>query len=327
MSASDTVQTIISNAQTAANTAQAKAIAYADAAKTAADGGLILVPLYEPERPTVTVLPFAPTEDLSTLFNSIVGNLDPAFKTDFANKASDFLATWFPDFANCLKTNVDGWICTTIAGGITGIPNAVESQIWERSRNKEIKESNRIKIEAAEAFASRGWNLPGGVLYAQLAMIDQEAANKVSTHNRDVAIKQVDVQIENVRFAVQMGVQLRLGVVQALIGYLNAFLKIFDLATERAKTQAELKRSLWEATAAYYRALIDVAQLTLEFEKLKVDRSVAAQTNDVKNNITQTEGRVNAAVSAAAEMGKIAQAALSAQNTLAEIGSQTITSS
>jgi hypothetical protein len=327
VSAESTVEQIIDNAQTAANTAQEKAISYADAAKTAANSALSLGSVHTPDEPNVTVLPFTPTEDLSTLFSGAVGDFDNEFETDFTNQANTFLSTWFPNFAACLKEQVDGWICNTIQNGGTGIPAAVENQIWERSRNKETKEATRLKSEAQEAFASRGFSLPSGVLYAQLAMIDQAASDKISTHARDVAIKQVDIEIENIRFAVDQGVRLRLGVVQALIGYLNAFLQVPQIATDRAKTQSELKRRLWEASAAYYRALIDAARLVLDYDKLRVERDLGIQAHEVEEFIARIRSRVDAAVSAAEEMGKIAQAALSAQNTLAEISSQTITSS
>jgi hypothetical protein len=329
MSAESTVNSIISNATTTANTARDKAIEYANQAQTAAAGILVdLGRVHDPEEPNVTIPPFSPQEDLSSLFSGTADNVDEEFKTDFTDKTNYFLNTWFPDFAGCLKTNIDGWICSTIADGGTGIPAAIENQIWERSRNKETKEAARLKSEAQEAFASRGFSLPAGVLYAQLAMIDQEAANKVSTHARDVAIKQVDIEIENIRFAVDQGIRLRLGVVQALIGYLNAFFDaVPNLATDRAARAAELKGKLWDTSAAYYRALIDAARLTLDYDKLLVDKDLTIEGHTVESFARHIEARVNAAVAAAEGMGKIAGAALSAQNTLAEISSQTITSS
>src|ERR671922_235599 len=243
----DTVKAIITNATTTANTARDKAIEYSNQAQTAAEGILVdLGRIHDPTKPNVTIPPFNPQEDLSGLFSNAVGNTDTQFRQDFTDRVNDFLNTWFPDFANCLKTTVDGWICSTIAGGVTGIPNAIESQIWERSRNQETKEAARLKSEATEALANRGFSLPSGVLYAQLAMIDQAAADKSSTHNRDVAIKQVDID------------------------------------------------------------------LTIE-------------GHTVESFARHIEARVNAAVAAAEGMGKIAGAALSAQNTLAEISSQTIT--
>lgn len=202
MSAESIVSSVITNAQTQANAAAAKAIAYADAAKTAADGGLSLTPISNPTKPNVAVLPFTPTEDLSGLFGTLAGNVDASFKADFTTKVNDFLNTWFPDFLTRLRTAVDDWLYTTITAGGTGIPTAVESAIWERSRNRELKEAARIKSEATEAFASRGFSLPSGVLYVQLAMIDQAASDKISTHARDVAIKQIEIQVENIRFAV-----------------------------------------------------------------------------------------------------------------------------
>jgi hypothetical protein len=326
VSAESTVQAIITNATTTANNARDKAIDYSNQAQTAAQGILVNLGLvHEPDKPNVLIPPFNPTEDLSGLFSGAVGTTDASFRADFTDKANTFLNTWFPDFLTRLRTAVDDWLYNTITVGGTGIPANIENAIWERSRNRELQEAERLKSEAIETWASRGFSLPQGVLVATLMAIDQETANKNSTHNRDVAIEQAKREIENIRFAVERGVQFRLGVVQALISYLNAFFDVPRLATDRARIQSELKSRLWESSAVYYRALIDAARLTLDYDKLEVDRDLTIEGHTVESFARHIEARVHAAIAAAEAMGKIAQAALSAQNTLAEIGNQTIT--
>lgn len=325
MTAETTVNGIIANAQTTANTARDKAITYSDQAQTAAVNILNLGPVPDPTLPQVIVPPFVnPDEDLGNEYKleiaAAFADLDPKLTEDI----NDFLNTWFPDFAACLKTQIDSWICNTVQNGATGIPTAVENAIWQRSRERELQDAYRQEAEANAEFASRGFSLPAGVLSAQIQRIRQDAANKASTHSRDVAIKQAEIQIETIKFAVEQGVRLRLGIVQALIDFMRAKLGLYSLIKERAVSLVDAKRSLWQGAAAYYQALIAAAELQLKYDNIRIDSSLRENQIVAEFSSTNTQSRVQAAIAAAEAMGDIAGAALGSQNTLAAIENSTI---
>lgn len=327
MSAESTLNAIINNATTTANLARDKAIQYADEAQTAAFSILNFASPPSPGRPDVTIPVFDPTIDLTgdftRAYNDAIADYDPAFQSQITS----FLNTYFPDFAGCLKTSVDGWICNTITNGGTGIPTDVENAIWERSRSRELLDSKRAEDEAVVVFAARGFALPAGVLVDALQRVQQELSDKVSTHSRDVAIKQAEIEIENIRFAVDQGVKLRLGVIDALVNFLRAWAQMRELAIERAKALIDAKTRLYQSVSAYYSAIIGAAQLVLEYDKIRIDSHIAQQDLVLRSSNQSLESRVGAAISAAEAMGAIAGAALGAQNTLAEIGNNTITTS
>ncbi|MGH8591145.1 MAG: hypothetical protein ACREXX_18055, partial [Gammaproteobacteria bacterium] len=110
MTAESTVNQIITNAQTTANIARDKAIQYAEAARTAGDALSFFHDAPDPTRPAVLIPPFDPSIDLTgdflRAYNDAVADFDPAFQSQITS----FLNTYFPNFAGCLKTSVDGWI-------------------------------------------------------------------------------------------------------------------------------------------------------------------------------------------------------------------------
>ena len=92
-----------------------------------------------------------------------------------------------------------------ITSGGTALPASVEDQVWERDRARVLKENRRVKETTVDKWAAFGYPLPPGALVMQLQMIEADAQDKISQQSRDVAIKQIDVLIENIRTAVNEG--------------------------------------------------------------------------------------------------------------------------
>lgn len=325
MTAESTVQQIIDAAQSQADAALDKAIAYTDAAQTAAIVVFDLGLVPSPTNPNVEVPPFVnPAEDLVGQYKIELSAALAELVPGFDGQVNNFITNWFPDFAGCLKEQVDQWICKTIQSGGTGIPVDVENQIWERSRNREIIDASRQQSEVITAFAARGFALPSGVLLDAVQRVQQDLSNKNSTHSRDVAIKQAEIEIENIRFAVEQGVRLRLGVVQALVEFVNTWLRMQQTAIDRAKAVIDAKRDLWQAAAAYYRALIDVAELDLKYDEIRIDSALKQAALVVQAGLGGVDAKVKAAVGAAETLANFAASAIGAQNTLANIEHSTI---
>ena len=268
--------------------------------------------------------PFNPEEDLGAAFTLAFDNAVADFDGDFRREIADFLDDWFPSWNGCLKTIVDPWICSTITAGGVGLPVDVENAIWARERERELMETSRLQSEAVDAFAARGFSLPGGLLADEQSKISYSGSQRIAQASRDRAIKEAEIRIDMLKFAVEKGVQMRIGVLDALVNFLNCFLKVPALAIEKARTLTEAKTKLWDQSSNYHRALIAVAELILRYEQIGIDAALTEQTNFVNSVIGTVSNRVNAAVSAAEAMGNIAAAALGSLNSLADISHATI---
>jgi hypothetical protein len=324
MSTESTVQDIITQSRAAASELVDEAIGFAEQAQTAASTSITGLPeVPSPREPSVDIPPFQPNQDLSADFTQAFDDALAEFGPDFQSEFTSFLNTYYPDFNDCLQ-HVEEWICDTIQNGGTGMPAAVEDAIWQRSRDREALEANRQKRELTRAWAGRGFSLPPGVLVEGLMTVDQDLANKVSTHSRDVAIKQAEIEIENIRFAVQQGVQLRLGVMSAALDYMRAFMQPWQMAIDKAAALVDAKSRLWQSSAAYYNALIAAEELQLKYDQISVERGLGLGKLSVEQTIAIVEARVNAAIASAEALGSAASAALSAQVSLGQLAYQEI---
>lgn len=326
MSAQEVVEALIENAVEVSSGASDRATEFANAAQQAAFSIISLTPPPDATRPEVVIPAFDPTVDFTGDFNSGFNDAIADFIPDFQAEITSYINRFFPNNIGCLLTNIDGWICNTVANGGTGIPLGVENAIWQRDREREILEAQRAEDEAVRGYSARGWALPSGVLTDTLLRVREGLADKISASSRDRAIEQIKIEIENIRFAVEQGVKLRLGAIDALVNFLNARARLVEAAIEKAKALVDAKTRLFSSIGSYYTAIIGAAELVLSYEKLRIDTVLHQQDTVVQANVQNVNSRVNAAISAAEAMGAVAAAALSSQNSIAEISNATFQS-
>lgn len=256
-----------------------------------------------------------PTSTFKSDYNAMAGELVDKLATTF----SGFLTDYFPRVNACL-TAAEQWLCDVINGDWTGIPANVESQIWERSRSRELMESRRREEEAVAQFAARGFSLPAGVLTGQIQEIQQDVANKVSSHGRDVAIKQAEIAVESVKFAVGEALKYRIAAINAAVEYWKAYLLPYDIATRMALAEADWKKTFYNAALEYYRVQVSLyghdVNLSSSFWDAQLKSYIAGTT--AKSSLGQA--RSNASVAAAKAAGDIGAAAQSALSALAQYG-------
>lgn len=229
------------------------------------------------------------------------------FKPEMLEGLDDYIARFFPA---CVFANTEDWICRTILYGGTGIPPEVEAQIYARARARDSQEASRMRDVAVKQFANRGFSLPGGVLAARLREVEQEAANNANRTSTDIAIKQAEIQIETIKFAVSEGVKVRGQVLAAIADYIKAYMLPIDLANGRADLLAKSKATLLNSAAEYYRAMIAEAELQVKAGGIMVDANTAVQV--AYSNAIASMGPANSRVAAS-----IAEALISAAGSAA----------
>lgn len=321
MTAETTVNTIINNALATATAKSDAAQAFSQEAITAIDEASFA--LSSP--PTFSGGPSTPTyqgdltDDPSVSFKSDLDADAATITAKLAGIFSGFLNTYFPGSTAAL-TAAETWLANAINNGGTGIPAAVEAQIWERSRARELKDAARLEEEANSSLAARGFSMPPGALSAKLQEIQQAAADKISTHSRDVAIKQAELEIENIRFAVQQAIQHRATAISAAIDYWRAYLLPEDIAARKALANAELKMKFQNTAMDYYRAQIALYNAQVQEGGQFFDAANRAYMAQAEAKVGLGRAKADAATSAAKAAGDIAAAAMAAINTLTQYG-------
>ena len=306
----------ITAANAVATAAEAKLVTYADKAVLAAQGYSLPGAQREVTAPAVDAPPFDPSVHLGAQFKSDFDAQWADLEVWVQGLLNGWMADFYPTLNPLLITTEDNWLINVVTNGYDGIPPALEQLIWDRARAKDTIEAMRMEEEANMQFAARGFSMPPGVLANRVLQVQQEAANKSSTIARDMAIKQIETAIDMTKLAIGEITKLRLGLAQALADFMRAVMMLPKAAADIAKAKAEMERMLWQSSADYIRAQVEIARLSLDAQKANQSTHQNFTGMDV-NAWNESLGRqVGAALNAATQMGNVATGARSAQNTL-----------
>ncbi len=105
--------------------------------------------------------------------------------------------------STALRTSLEA----RLAGG-TGLDSTVEAGIWDRGRERETATADAQLAEIALADEALGFDFPTGTMAARTDRATAERHAKVSGINRDIAIKQADLEQQNLKDAIAALVQL-----------------------------------------------------------------------------------------------------------------------
>lgn len=153
-----------------------------------------------------------------------------------------------PAYASALLDNLKAVLNERIKGG-TGLNPAVEQAIWDRARSRETQTALANEAEVMRQSEALGFQLPSGVLAAQLREAQQNYYDKLSGLSRDVAIKQAELEQENLKQTIAQGMQLE----GQLIDY---SLKLEQMTFEAAKTAAENAIQIYNGQVEKFKALL-----------------------------------------------------------------------
>ena len=309
MAAEDTINSIINNAIAIAGSKSSEASEFSGDAMRAAEG--VVSPgsggfSFTPNVPDLGV--YIPTT-AAGLNTGIYETTYDRIKNDLTGAFIKFFATYFPNECDYLA-EAQLWLCKVLGPGGTGMAPAVEDQIWERDRNRLLADNARVEDEILVTWAGRKFPLPPGAAAYQVLQNQQDSSTKIAQASRDVAIKQADIEIENIRFAVKMALEYRIGAVQAAAEYIKALALGPEIASRLALGAINAQATLIDAAANYYRARVSVEELRLRALISNGELSMQNSAQFVAAFTARSNNMTQAATAAAQSAGYQASAAL-----------------
>lgn len=238
-----------------------------------------------------------------------------------ADQFGAFLSTYFPNECGYLG-HAQQWICDALTLGGTGIHPDIEAQIYGRDRDRIVREGAVAQRELVSSFAARGFPLPPGALAVSLKGVQADTLAKLSESSRERAIKQAELEVENVRFAVDKAITLYSAAVGAAGDYIKSMVSSSGMVTQLLPAQTDSQSKLIGAASEYYRARLGVEELRLKATQPNGEWSQQSKMKNVESIMKAMEMRVNAATEAAKAMAVQASAALNALHASAGLSSQ-----
>lgn len=256
--------------------------------------------------PSVPSVPPAPTPaqltmDFDAALVQVKGVVD--------SLQDSWLMTYFPA---AMPTGFDPLMAQILDGTI--ITEAMQEILWERAKQQGLRDVARFEDEAVSRWAARGFSMPGGVLNNQLIMKQQELLHMNAGFAAQQAIKAIDLQVEQTRFAAQIGTQLRLGLINALAQLTDAYARLPQAAADYAGAVARAQQAAYAAISDYYRMIITSSELSLRAD-------IANADNDMK--YISTAGAFIGAIVRTQSEATIAQTNVYAQSAAAAVSGLT----
>ena len=192
-----------------------------------------------------------------------------------------------------------------LINGGTGLGEEVENDIWDRARNRQARENDKLYRQVRDAY-SIGYCLPPGSLAAAEMEIASETAMNNTNLNSDIAVKQAELAKEHSQFITSTGVDLEKvlrgfhdaqagrsmeaakTVVSSSIDILNAVIAGHNLKIEQYKAEASIYEARVKAALTdieIYKANVEAVKVSSEMQKNLVaiyEKQIAAVETHVK---------------------------------------------
>ena len=320
MSAEALVEQIINQALTVAAEKSAEASKFSADASTAAMGfssssfmGLNFTPAAVEPRVTIPM-------NAAGVDGALYGSTYDQIITDLSDKFANFFSEYFPNECDYLQ-EAQAKLCEMLDGG-SGIPAHVENQIWQRDRGRVLEDVNRARDDVLSTFAARGFPLPPGAAAHAMRLAEVDANNKIAQQSRDVAIKQVEILIDNIKFAIQNALDYRIKGIQAAGEYIKVLALGPEIAMKLATSAAGAQAQLISAASQYYRNRIAIEELKLDAAKFSAGTQAEMSMNNVREFSQRLKARTDTLSAAARAAGDQAAAALNAVHASAQVAVQ-----
>jgi hypothetical protein len=247
--------------------------------------------LARPDRPTVDT-------NVSDLLDQLRALIAPTAPVDTFNYSE-------PGYSSPLRSPLIEKLLYDLVNGGYGIDTTDEVALFNRERDREELITQANIEELRRQASATGFPMPQGSLYLALQRARQEQMSKLSSVNRDIALKRADLYVDNRRQVIQQvlasedqsiglynAIQNRtLAVaqieVQLAISLFDAGIRLFDTRIkgltdqinaqlEAARAQVGIYASDVQAYAAYVNAVVAGAQIDIANSRNILTRDIAA---------------------------------------------------
>jgi len=161
-----------------------------------------------------------------------------------------------------LENKLASWI----DDGGTALKPEIEEAIWDRSRERQAGEFRRVQDTAWSAAAAKGFTMPNGAVMGAILTARMAEADANTRTSNEIAIKQAELEQQNIQFAITTSADLRKSIINAALAYVGNLVSINGQASDAAKAivqalvdvyngqvkEFEARLTKWKAEADIY---------------------------------------------------------------------------
>lgn len=239
------------------------------------------------------------------------GNLAEQFRLDFADQGNALraglegaidaqLAKINPRFAEQMAA-LEERLAKMVGGG-TALPADVESAIWARAADRTNADYLRLRDTAYAEGAGRGFTMPSGAVFSAVTQARQAMADANARAALEIAIKQAELEQQNIQFALAQSANLRQVVLSAAQQWAGTLVQLNGQALQFATGVLQAGIELQGMKIKIVQARIDVFRAEAQVYEVRLKAALAAydaykaQVEAIKAQVDVDQAKVQAFV-------------------------------
>ena len=232
-----------------------------------------------------------------------------------SNQLAGFFAKYYPLAADAYD-EASAWIVNQITNGGAGVNEQVAAELWQRARERIIRDGRRVENQIATGYAAKGYMIPPGAMTAKMEEARFQQLTATGEAATAVASKMFDAEVDMIKFAISQALEARKMAMSAAADYIRAVASAPDSAVRTYNMKDENRARMINAAADWYRARLNRDEIVLrsKLAEKEIDYKIYEHRGDYE--VKADDVRVRALGSAADVYARTASAALSSLNSI-----------
>ena len=274
---------------------------------TIPDAPIYAAPEFTGTRPVFDV---AMPTNLDVTMRTQYQTISPIMQDAVTSQIDAFIDREFPNYRTGLA-KIEDRLNTYLNGG-SALSTEIEDAIYNRTLDKTNREGRRAADTAWKDAAKAGYTMPTAYLLAKKQDIDQMRRDNNARAAIDIAVKQAELEQQNLQFAVTQSASLRQIAINSALNYYSGLVQINGQALEYSRSivdaivksfdiaarYAEVQTRIYEAEARIYEAKLRGAMAIFEAYTAKI-RGLEAQSNVNMAQVQVYKARLDAVMAEA----------------------------
>lgn len=228
--------------------------------------------------------------------------------------AERWIAKYLPNIGSAASMHPDAWVDGILSGREPfGLNKDAFDAAWHEGRDRAYRQAGTEKAQIDAMYSVRGFGLPSGAHITAMTAAEIRASDTIADIHRQQTIKDAEIKLELIKFAVQTATQLKTALMSMLASF---FGNIVSLA--KHEPGADKMRAKAQAYSAFISGLSNYYDVELGFEKLRLEAARTQSGVSEANAKIRADGAAKGIDSRNSAIGAIAngfaQAAGSAAN-------------
>ncbi len=230
----------------------------------------LTIPTFSATDPTA---PDAPPRDGELIMSRNYSSMSLVMAQNVEGYVTDYITRHSPNYFTQM-TAIEAQLAKYLQGG-TGLKPEVEDAIYSRARGKNDAEARRVRDQAMNDAAARGFTLPTGALMSAMQQARQAGADNNAKAASEIVVMQAEMEQKNLQFAVTTTNALHDTMRSAALAYANVLVSLNGQAMDYAKSVFANTIALYNASLAYYATQIEVLKTHVSIFQSRLQAELA----------------------------------------------------